>query len=419
MKKAANSRLKELNLSTANGKKSVKKPLVEEQWKTSLRQVLVKEFTKNGTLGVVADPVTSNGKTYHNIQVFKKPQEGNWQCIYTQVTENPKTVLESRGVIEFAGEIYESGDISGLREVGDFLVIGADEGNKVQILKREGGHYRWERDIILSEDEKKEIDIEGIACEGEMVYVIGSHSCKRPRMKAENTYETNRKLIEKVLYEKNRDKLFRFRLDKKTGNVVGNIEKTSLRGLINNNAVLKRFRRLPSKENGVDIEGIAVKNGFVYIGFRGPVLRGNYVPILRCKFAERIDASETLFANLGGCGVRDMVRVQQGFLILAGPVGDGPGSYQLYFWDGMDCLPGQRASGVAPGQCVYLCDIPTPENAKAEGITVVQENESFYEFIIVYDSLEKGGAMRFRLTKPLQDQLTKFFLDITEMINHQ
>jgi len=39
--------------------------------------------------------------------------------------------------------------------------------------------------------------------------------------------------------------------------------------------------QLPSKKNDVNIEGIAVRDGIVHVGFHGPVLRANYVLILK------------------------------------------------------------------------------------------------------------------------------------------
>ena len=38
------------------------------------------------------------------------------------------------------------------------------------------------------------------------------------------------------------------------------------------------------QENGVDIEGLAWRDGELIAGFRGPVLRANYVPVMRFTF---------------------------------------------------------------------------------------------------------------------------------------
>jgi hypothetical protein len=123
------------------------------------------------------------------------------------------------------------------------------------------------------------------------------------------------------------------------------VEATSLGPILDADKVLGLFRDIPSKENGVDIEGIAVDGDDLYAGFRGPVLRGNFTPVLRFRFANPSTATELLFVDLGGLGIRDLTKVRGGFLILAGPVGDGPGGYHLFFWDGRDCLPGLRTAG--------------------------------------------------------------------------
>ena len=105
-----------------------------------------------------------------------------------------------------------------------------------------------------------------------------------------------------------------------------------------------------------------------------------------------------MFVNLGGRGVRDLTRINDGFLILAGPVGDGPGSSQVYFWDGEDCLPGERISGKV-GRIELLGEIPVYENMKAEGLALVKESESDYEVLIVFDGLKNGAPVRLKILK--------------------
>ncbi|PZO42157.1 MAG: DUF3616 domain-containing protein [Pseudanabaena frigida] len=302
------------------------------------------------------------------------------------------------GPINIIGNIYDDDkkneSISAIEVVDDFLIVGADEGNKVKVLKRNGDGYAVVRSIQLRSD--KEIDIEGIACEGSAVYVIGSHSYKREKIKLNQSYEQNRKAIATVLSETQRDQLFRFSL-----NADAEIEKTSLRSIIelnDSNNLLYLFSRIPSKENGVDIEGLAVHNGLLYVGFRGPVLRDNWVPILKCKFAQPIVQADLVFVNLGGRGVRDITRVNDGFLILAGAVGDGLVSYQVYFWDGEDCLIGNRKLGNV-GRLDILGELPVYENAKAEGLALLKESDSAYEVLIVFDGVKNGDPKRFRIIK--------------------
>jgi hypothetical protein len=303
--------------------------------------------------------------------------------------------LQPTGKVEFTGDIKKSKDISALCLVGEFLVIGADEGNKIQILKRDGDHYGLIRDVVL-DDSAKEIDIEGIACDGNTVSVVGSHSWKRESVKDDNTYKENRELIAAIQPEPSRDSVFRFTVD--PDGKASAIEKTSLRSILDQDKLLKTFSRVPGKENGIDIEGLAFHQGLLYVGFRGPVLRDNYVPVLTFQFATPIVQANLLFVNLGGRGIRDLTAVQGGFLVLAGPVGDGPGSYQVYFWNGQDCLPGSRDSGEV-GQYRLLGEVQVETEAKAEGITVVAESASAYDVIVVYDGRKNGGATRFRISK--------------------
>ncbi len=377
--------------------KNGKKLNSETDWNSFLRNIPLGEFTNNGTLGVLVRPLNKTERS-RSVKIFEQNPGGDWQCIHQQVVVSTATHPEFLGEVKFLGEVYEAGNVSALGIVGDLLLIGSDEGNKVQIFKRQGNRYRLIQEILLNED-GSEVDIEGIACENDIVYIVGSHSWKRPKMKVERTYEKNRKMLEQVLFEESRDYVFEFRIDAE-GKVVGNIRKTSLRSIIRKNKVLRVFSRVPGKENGVDIEGIAVKNGLLYFGFRGPVLRGNYVPVLVSKFSKELDGYELMYVNMGGRGIRDIVSTSDGFLVLGGPVGDGPGSYQLYFWDGRDCVSGKRENGEPTGQCVYLCEIPTAEGAKAEGVTITKENNNSFEFLIVYDSVDKGGARRYRVSKP-------------------
>jgi hypothetical protein len=173
---------------------------------------------------------------------------------------------------------------------------------------------------------------------------------------------------------------------------------TTLSAAIAATKVLQPFTQLPCKENGVDIEGLAVRDGLLRVGFRGPVLQRGFVPVMTCSFANPVTASEILYLNLGGRGIRDVERVQGGFLVLAGPVSDIPASFQLYFWDGTDCTPGvENPVGVQP--LTLLGEVPTPPGAKAEGLAVEAESTDHYTALILFDGLKEGGAIRLRIRK--------------------
>jgi hypothetical protein len=151
--------------------------------------------------------------------------------------------------------------------------------------------------------------------------------------------------------------------------------------VLESDEVLGPFFDMPGKENGVDIEGVAVQGGRLYIGFRGPVLRGNFVPVVTLEFDDPEDYA-LKFVQLGGRGIRDLVAVENGFLVLAGPVGDGDGSYRLYFWNGQDCVPGDQKS---TGEITNLGDLATQPGKKPEGITVMSESPAEWRLLVVSD----------------------------------
>lgn len=323
--------------------------------------------------------------------------------------------LQPVASVDLSGDLKAAEDVSGIAKLGALLVVGSDEGvgeeenkNIIQFLEPEGDNkYKIRNDILLFKgDEKdgKEMDIEGIAVDGHVVYVIGSHSAKRSRVEAKKKYKTNLQTFRhsKISPEENRAWLYRLEVDAhgKADEKVG----ISLRDIIQNDDVLKTFSEIPSKENGVDIEGIAAKGDFLYLGFRGPAFRENWAPVMKLKFEDPEDY-ELLYVNLGGRGIRDITSVSNGFLLIAGPVGDGPASYQLYHWDGKDMIPGKDRDPEDLGKLTLLGEIAPPVStepparAKAEGIVVLAQDGPEYDLILVYDSAANGGAQRFRVSK--------------------
>lgn len=282
-----------------------------------------------------------------------------------------------------------------------------DDGNNVvQVFERHGDVFHAIPDEIVILDPPgathEEMDLEGIAADGTTIYVLGSHSARRKRVEPNNKYAKNRKaLLSPAEPQPSRDVLVRYTCG--ADGKAGPIERTSLRAFLDANEPFRSFRSVASKENGIDAEGLAVRGAWLYIGFRGPVLRGNFTPVLRCGFGQPIKDPEILFVDLGGRGVRDMAAVDDGLLILAGPVGDGPGSYQLHLWSGEDTVPGDdvgpRATGLA-----YLGDLPLPSTAgavaKAEGLALIEEQSDHWKVLVVFDGLENGHATRYRIDKP-------------------
>ena len=142
------------------------------------------------------------------------------------------------------------------------------------------------------------------------------------------------------------------------------------------------------------------------------------------KFDDPDNEESLLYVNLGGRGIRSLARVDDGFLIIAGPVGDAPVSYQIYFWDGEDLIVGKdRLEG---GRATFLKELLVPiketgkgeveevsidkaearasakkvDVGKAEGLVVLEETNEQYDVIVVFDGIAGPQARRYQIAKP-------------------
>ena len=329
--------------------------------------------------------------------------------------------------VTFAG-MQDASNISALCIVGDNIFVAndeaTDEGNLLQVFRWRPDSYTLEKtqDICLDvlPGDAKEMDIEGLANDDNRVYVVGSHSRRRPRVRKENPYEVNRRLLmSPPERQPAREVLLRFdwHSHESGGEVnaptiaarkeTGAMERTSLRSFLENNEPFATFSNISSKENGVDIEGLAYWQESLFVGFRGPVLRGNYTPILRCNYKETLHVADLLFLPLQGRGIRDLAPCRAGMLILAGPVGDGPGSYQLYEWNGEDGVPGKGSPSLAnPAGLKFVGDLPLDAwsngktQLKPESLAVLKESERHWHLLIACDSQAKDKAWFVRVKKP-------------------
>lgn len=285
--------------------------------------------------------------------------------------------------------IHDGGlDLSGLTVIGDFLVVGSDEGHRIGIFRRRGDSAEWDLQAhVPIAASGKEVDIEGIAYADGWLYVTGSHALRRRRLRAELSCADNRARLQQIVEQVTRNRLYRMRFDQTSGEIHG-LERIDLRKRLRKDPLLAPFCALPSKENGVDIEGLAVRDGHLYLGFRGPVLRGNLVPVMGLKF-DRPKGYRLRFVRLNGQGIRDMVALEDGFIILSGPVGDGPGPFQLWWWDGADQVPGNDVD-ITPTR--LLGEVTTPGGAKAEGLALLACTGSRLSLLMVYDS-DTGADM--------------------------
>jgi hypothetical protein len=305
--------------------------------------------------------------------------------------------LKPSGRLEFLGAVSGADDLSAIAKIGRQLAIVSDETAEVTLLQagEPASDFRVAGHLPLGDDPDAELDLEALAANGSTLYVLGSHSAVRKQVDAEASRKENRKRLNSLSRSFTRDVLVRVRFDGEDETAEPRVESISLRNLIVNDPILSSFVGIPSKENGIDLEGLAVDDKTLFVGCRGPVLRGNWVPVVVTTFKEPQDY-ELRFVNLGGLGIRDLAHVSDGLLVLAGPVGDGPGGFELYHWDGEDCLPD---AGETVGRIRQLGTIPAPTGGNAEGIAVLDETTNGWRLVVIFDGIEGGAPTLFEVKK--------------------
>jgi hypothetical protein len=155
---------------------------------------------------------------------------------------------------------------------------------------------------------------------------------------------------------------------------------------------------IPSKDNGLDIEGLAVHGDRVFLGLRGPVLRGWAVllemeveatghGVLEPKRKKKGGWYRKHFLDLDGLGIRELSRHGNDLLILAGPTLPLDGTIRLYrLRNGLN-LTQSSLHPQEPGDLEPLFDVPRSEKADhAEGVALFSYFDQDDSVLVVYDS---------------------------------
>ncbi len=266
-------------------------------------------------------------------------------------------------------------------------------------------------------DDINEADIEGLASDGDYLWLTGSHSLKRKQPRPGDGVKKTHKRLSSVSADGNRYLLARIPVVKQAGEYAL-VKKSTRKGQVRTAAMLRSdehgneltallkadehfgpFLSIPGKDNGFDIEGIAVVGSHLLLGLRGPVLRG-WAAIIEVavvddtergwlRLAPVSDDGKMMrkhFLNLDGLGVRDLCVQGKDLLILAGPTMDLDGPVYVYRWVG-GATP--RKDTVVSSDCLErVLTLPYGQGVDhPEGITLYCDADSRdNELLVVYDS---------------------------------
>jgi Protein of unknown function (DUF3616) len=304
-------------------------------------------------------------------------------------------------------------NVSGVALVGDDLWTAPDEGAAIERLKRDGVGYGAARSWPLADlfpayaaasgkasragkierKKSREADLEGLAFDPQTrrLWIAGSH-CR------------GRGNIDKVAAPALRKGVTRSLEAEPTRTLLGFVTLSadgaprpgrglalpfgetpgSLRAAVKaERGHLAEALKWPSKENGLDIEGIAAKGDEVLLGLRGPAAGGFAIVMrLRVKIGakrlalrKRKGARYSLsFLGLNGLGVRDLLRLGDDVLVLAGPTMDLDAPFALYRWRGAFApRAGDERIEADGSRLEFLFDLPPRERSVVNGRPVPHE----------------------------------------------
>lgn len=329
--------------------------------------------------------------------------------------------------------------LSAVVQIGDTLWVANDEALSLERLSRQGetdaGAIRYAnheqfplRDFLElpappeADGKIEEADIEGLDHDGGYLWLVGSHSLKRDKPKQENSIEKNAERLTKVGRDGNRFLLARIPLTKDGQSLERTVDQNShsrtaacLAGNRKSNALTRAlagdehlgpFLAIPGKDNGFDIEGLAVVGDRVFVGLRGPVLRG-WALILELALEEQDASTLTLkpigpdgrpyrkhFLDLRGLGVRDLCAQGSDLLILAGPTMALAGPMTIFRWPGGAHPP--RESLVFDQDLPTVLELPNGADQEAghdqaEGITLFDpDGGAARQILVVRDATAQG-----------------------------
>jgi hypothetical protein len=305
-------------------------------------------------------------------------------CLVLARAAEPWRVETAGEVWRVKGKIKKDTDISGAVAVSSKVgLLVSDETRAVQFFQydREAARIVAGESVNLMSMEGAEFDLEGISLssDGRSVYVTGSHGLGRKSGAA--APERERVFRLPISAGTLREKLF---------------QDTTLLPVLMANEKLRDAVRIHQDKGGLDMEGLAERDGSLFFGVRSPSVAGQaFVVEVRADelFADPLKSVQrTHELSLGeGRGIRDLARVSDGFLVVAGPAGssEDQGGFTLHHWAG----PNQALVRVGS----------VPAVGKAEGVMVIEETAAFVDVVMFFDGSENGGATALRLVKSTQD----------------
>ena len=283
------------------------------------------------------------------------------------------TLVSNAVRLEFESASLVQSNLSGVAFSGQWLWVAGDEACGVDRLNRldpvgpEMLRFGAVRSFPLAGlldlpgGADEEADLEGMAVAEGCLWIVGSHGLKRKNAKVGKEHADNAKRLAKLALDGNRRLLACVPIEpdadgapglvresrdgRRARRLKGDAQTNALTQLLSADSHFGAYMTIPGKDNGFDIEGLAVDGRRLLLGLRGPVLRG-WSAVLEIAVESRgdelrlapLDDSGVLlrkhFLKLDGLGVRDLHFSGDDLYILAGPTMVLDGAIRLFKWPG-------------------------------------------------------------------------------------
>jgi len=283
----------------------------------------------------------------------------------------PNTRTANAVRLEFSPGCLVQTNLSGAAFTGDWLWVAGDEACGLDRLRRldpvgrEALRFGDARDFPLADlldlpgTAEEEADLEGMAVADGYLWVVGSHGLKRKNARPDRTHADNARRLAKVELDGNRRLLACLPIEpdangepclvrkaqdgRRALRLKGDAQANLLTRALADDTHFGRYMAIPGKDNGFDIEGLAVDGRRLLLGLRGPVLRG-WSGLIEIEVEARgdqlrlvpLDDSGILlrkhFLQLDGLGIRDLHFSGDDLYILAGPTMVLNGEIRVFKW---------------------------------------------------------------------------------------
>ncbi|MGH3987364.1 MAG: DUF3616 domain-containing protein, partial [Pseudonocardiaceae bacterium] len=173
-------------------------------------------------------------------------------------------------------------NLSAIRPDGTCLWIAGDETATVERLTADGTGYgkhttfRLADVLTLPGGPEEEVDVEGLARHGPYLWAVGSHSSRRKRIKAKHEGEKAVRRLAQVSDEPSRRVVARLAVAdgpdglpaivrEAPGGHTSALLPGGITGILADDPHLAPFLAIPGKDNGFDVEGVAVLGESLYL----------------------------------------------------------------------------------------------------------------------------------------------------------